>query len=162
VGTGACHQKSDFSERGINEFRCSVDLSAPDDQYIEGAVPLLQCAIEIDLKFAAAYNSLGQIYADMWEPELAAESIRKAYELRERASDPERFSIMLNYHEHVTGNLEEAQRTPSYGRRCIPGTWAALMDRGWFTSLWVTFENPSRSADGRSRSIPIFLPPVSI
>jgi hypothetical protein len=35
-GTGECRQKSDFPERGINEFHCSVDLSAPDDQYVGG------------------------------------------------------------------------------------------------------------------------------
>ena len=35
-GTGECRQKSDFPERGINEFHCSVDLSSPDDQYVGG------------------------------------------------------------------------------------------------------------------------------
>jgi hypothetical protein len=35
-GTGECRQKSDFPERGINEFHCSVDLSSPDDQYVAG------------------------------------------------------------------------------------------------------------------------------
>src|SRR5262249_55092640 len=78
---------------------------------IEGAAPLLQRAIEIDPKFAMAYALLGRIYADLWEPELAAESIRRAYELRERASEPERFFITWSYHTQVTGNLEEARRT---------------------------------------------------
>ena len=36
IGTGECRQKSDFPERGINEFHCSVDLSAPDDRYVGG------------------------------------------------------------------------------------------------------------------------------
>jgi hypothetical protein len=36
IGTGECRQKSDFPERGINEFHCSVDLSSPDDQYVGG------------------------------------------------------------------------------------------------------------------------------
>jgi hypothetical protein len=31
IATGECRQKSDFPERGINEFHCSADLSAPDD-----------------------------------------------------------------------------------------------------------------------------------
>ena len=35
-GTGECRQKSDFPERGINEFHCSADLSSPDDQYVGG------------------------------------------------------------------------------------------------------------------------------
>jgi len=36
IATGDCRQKSDFPERGINEFHCSGDLSAPDDQYVGG------------------------------------------------------------------------------------------------------------------------------
>jgi eukaryotic-like serine/threonine-protein kinase len=76
-----------------------------------GAIPLLQRAIQIDPKFATAYAFLARTYADSWQPELAAENIRKAYELRDRASDTERFFITVNYHQQLTGNLEEAERT---------------------------------------------------
>lgn len=38
--TGECRQKSDFPERGINEFHCSADLSSPDDQYVGGLMTL--------------------------------------------------------------------------------------------------------------------------
>ena len=36
IATGECRQKSDFPERGINEFHCSADLSSSDDQYVGG------------------------------------------------------------------------------------------------------------------------------
>jgi hypothetical protein len=36
IANGECRQKSDFPEPGINEFQCSADLSAPDDQYVGG------------------------------------------------------------------------------------------------------------------------------
>lgn len=75
-----------------------------------GAVPLLQRAIEIDPKFSMAYALLGHIYGDAAQPAQAAESIRKAYELREHATDLERFFIVFSYQTQVTGNLEEAQR----------------------------------------------------
>jgi tetratricopeptide (TPR) repeat protein len=86
----------------------------------EGAPPLLQRAIEIDPKFAMAYAFLGRMYADMWEPDLAAESTRRAYELRERASEPERFFITWAYHTQLTGNLEEAQRTAELWQKVYP------------------------------------------
>lgn len=76
-----------------------------------GAVPLLQRATEIDPQFAMAYALLGHIYGDAAQPVLAAESVRKAYDLREHATDPERFFIVFSYQTQVTGNLEEAERT---------------------------------------------------
>ena len=76
-----------------------------------GAIPLLQRAVQIDPKFATAYAFLARDYADTWQPVLAAENARKAYELRERATDTERFFITFNYHQQLTGNLEEAERT---------------------------------------------------
>ena len=76
-----------------------------------GAVSLLQRAIQIDPEFAMAYAFLGRIYGDTGQSTLAAESIRKAYELRDRATDLERFFIEYSYEAQVTGNLEKAQET---------------------------------------------------
>jgi len=76
-----------------------------------GAIPLLQRAIQIDPKFAIAHAFLARVYGDSMQPALAAENIRRAYELRDRASDTERFFITVNYHQQFTGNLEEGERT---------------------------------------------------
>ncbi len=57
-----------------------------------------------------AYALLGRSYGDTWESALAAQNIRKAYQLRNRASDRERFFITLAYDLQVTGNLEKARR----------------------------------------------------
>src|ERR1035437_9507740 len=75
------------------------------------AVPHLQRAIEIDSQFAMAYALLGRMYAELWEPVLAAESAGKAYQLRNRVSDPERFFIMVPHDLDITGNLESARQT---------------------------------------------------
>jgi cytochrome c-type biogenesis protein CcmH/NrfG len=55
---------------------------------VAGVVPLLQHAIQIDPNFAMAYAFLARIYGDTQDPVLAADNIRRAYELRDRASDP--------------------------------------------------------------------------
>jgi tetratricopeptide (TPR) repeat protein len=75
------------------------------------AVPLLKRAVEIDPKFAKAYAHLGIFYGNIGEFALATESISKAYQLRDRAGDRERFFITANYDLQVTGNLEKAQQT---------------------------------------------------
>ena len=81
------------------------------DANTAAAVPLLKRAIEIDPKFAMAYASLGFAYGLLGEPALAAENNRKAYELRDRASDREKFFIAATYDLQVTGNLEKALQT---------------------------------------------------
>jgi tetratricopeptide (TPR) repeat protein len=75
------------------------------------AVPLFKRAIEIDPKFAMAYAFLGRMYGDIGESELSAENTSKAWQLRDRATDAEKFFITANYDLQVTGNLEKAQET---------------------------------------------------
>jgi serine/threonine protein kinase len=77
----------------------------------DAAVPFFKRAVEIDPRFAAAYASLGLMYGSMGETELGTENIRKAYELRDRASDKERFFITAYYDGRATGNQKKAQRT---------------------------------------------------
>jgi DNA-binding winged helix-turn-helix (wHTH) protein/predicted Zn-dependent protease len=84
------------------------------------AVPVLQHAIEIDPNFAMAYARLGREYGDMGESVLSAESTSKAYELRERTSERERFFITLSYDLQVTGNLEKAQQTGELWAQTYP------------------------------------------
>ncbi len=74
------------------------------------ALPLFERAIRLDPKFAMAYASVGTIHSNISRPTLAAENTRKAYELRERVSERERFYIESNYHRSVTGDLEKARQ----------------------------------------------------
>ena len=75
------------------------------------ALPQFKRAIEIDHNFAMAYAYLGRVYGDIGETKLSAEATAKAYQLRQRASDSERFFITASYDMDVTGNLEKAQET---------------------------------------------------
>ena len=75
------------------------------------AQPLYQRAIAIDPDFAIGHAQVGFGYSIMGESALARPSILKAYQLRERASDVERFYIDTLYDRDFTGNLEREQRT---------------------------------------------------
>jgi eukaryotic-like serine/threonine-protein kinase len=75
------------------------------------AVPFYRRAIEIDPQFAMAYAWLGDMYGQMGESDLSAENLSKAYQLRDRASDAEKFFITASYYIRVTGNLEKAEQT---------------------------------------------------
>ena len=75
------------------------------------ALPLFRRATEIDANFAMAHAWLGRIYADLDESDLAAESISRAWQLRDRTTDRENLWITAAYQTLVTGNLAQAQQT---------------------------------------------------
>ncbi len=75
------------------------------------ALPHFKRAVEIDPQFAIAYASMGLNYSGLGESVLSMENTSKAYQLRDRASDRERFFITTVYYRQVTGNLEKAQQT---------------------------------------------------
>jgi DNA-binding winged helix-turn-helix (wHTH) protein/tetratricopeptide (TPR) repeat protein len=88
----------------------AYSLGAQQQQY-SAAVPFYHRAIQLDPNFAGAYSRLGSTYFDLGENYLAAESVKKAYDLRGRVSKWERSNIELNYQFQVTGNLEKALET---------------------------------------------------
>ena len=77
----------------------------------QSAIPFYQRAVEIDPKFAMAYATLGTEYSTHGESVLSAESTTKAWKLRDRVSDRERYYIDFTYDRQVTGNLEKAYQT---------------------------------------------------
>jgi len=70
------------------------------------ALPLFKRATDIDPEFAMAHSYLGRMYANLEESDLAAQSMRRAWQLRDRGSDREKLAITTRYAELVTGNLE--------------------------------------------------------
>ena len=89
------------------------------------AVPFLRRAIELDPNFAMAYARLAVSYGNLGQPGLAAENLKKAYALRDRVSEREKFHITADYYAFATGELEKEAQTyelwiQSYPRDPIP------------------------------------------
>jgi tetratricopeptide (TPR) repeat protein/predicted Ser/Thr protein kinase len=89
----------------------------------DAAVPFFKHAVEIDPRFAAAYASLGLMYGSMGETEVGTENTRKAYELRDHASDNEKFFITAYYDGRATGNQKKAQQTCEAWAQAYPREW---------------------------------------
>jgi eukaryotic-like serine/threonine-protein kinase len=68
----------------------------------------LERAISLDPNFAMAYATLGTAYGALDEPDLAVANTQKAYDLRDRVSEREKFYISSHYEEQVPGDLEKA------------------------------------------------------
>jgi tetratricopeptide (TPR) repeat protein len=71
------------------------------------AIPLYERAIQLDPNFATAYSGLAEIYSNEGEEQKSIEYMRKAYALRDRVSDRERFALDSDYHWMVTGDLDK-------------------------------------------------------
>jgi tetratricopeptide (TPR) repeat protein len=72
-----------------------------------------------------AYVGLGIEYANLGQASVAAEYARKAYNLRDRVSDRERFRISAFYFQYVTGEIDKAIEAyelwaKSYPRDMVP------------------------------------------
>ena len=62
------------------------------------AIPFFQRAIELDPNFALAYARLGTCYGNIGQSGLQEENEKKAFELRDRASERERLYITAHYY----------------------------------------------------------------
>ncbi len=73
------------------------------------ALPFFKRALDIDPNFARAYSATASIYYYyLGQVERGAENARKAYALREKVSERERFPIEFNYYMIATGEEEKA------------------------------------------------------
>jgi len=101
------------------------------------AIPFANRAIEIDPDFASAYALIGRFYGDIGESVLSANNTSKAYQLRARATDQEKFFIAVNYDLEVTGNLERAQQTCDLWIQAYPRAWLphGLLSGGVYPAL---------------------------
>ncbi len=89
------------------------------------AIPFMKRAIELDPNFAMAYVGLAVEYSNLGRASLAADNAKKAYDLRDRVSERERYRISAFYFQYVTGEVEKATEAyelwaKSYPRDMVP------------------------------------------
>ena len=94
------------------------------------AIPYGKRAIELDPNFAVAYASLAGDYSNLNQPSLARENFQKAYELRNRATQRERFLIEASYYNYVTGEIDKAIQTYDEWARTYPADYVPLGNLG--------------------------------
>jgi eukaryotic-like serine/threonine-protein kinase len=95
-------------------------------QYFE-AIPLYRRAVDLDPEFAMAYAALGITYGTAREYDLAAKFSQRAFELRERVSEREKFYISARYYMDVLDDGDRAIEVlelwkQTYPRDFVPRT----------------------------------------
>jgi eukaryotic-like serine/threonine-protein kinase len=89
----------------------SLGRKANNEKGNVAALPYDQRAIELDPNFAVGYLEVGWDYFSLNQLERASENFSKAFQLREHASEREKFAITANYYSNVTGELDKAVQT---------------------------------------------------
>ena len=90
-------------------------------------LPFFKRAADLDPNFAMAYAWMSALYHDLNEIAGAAENGRKAYDLREKVSERERFFIESGYYNFATEELEKGAQSDelwlqTYPRDAMPYT----------------------------------------
>jgi DNA-binding winged helix-turn-helix (wHTH) protein/tetratricopeptide (TPR) repeat protein len=100
---------------------------------LAAALPFYKRAVELDPNFAMAYARMAMTYSSLEEDTRSEENYRKAYGLREKVSERERFFIEGLYL-LKTGEPEKAVQTDelwqqTYPRDDVPYRWLGLIYR---------------------------------
>jgi eukaryotic-like serine/threonine-protein kinase len=104
------------------------------------ALPFFQRAVELDPNFAIAYRWIGTVYFDLNEIGRSAENARKAYALREKVSERERYTIESGYYYFATGELEKGAQTAELWQQTYPRDDQAYIQVGFVCATLGNWE----------------------
>jgi len=91
----------------------------------KNSIALYELATNHDPNFAMGYAAMASSYRNLSQVDKSVEYARKAYDLRGRVSERERFDIESMYHMNVTWNCESARATLEAWEQSYPRDYAA-------------------------------------
>ncbi len=110
-------------------------ISLGDEQRNRGkeleAIPFYKRAIDLDPAFALAYAKLSLAYFNSGQRSLATETRGKAFALRERVSERERFFISANYYSDTSRETDKAVE--------VLELWKQTYPRDYFPHVSLSF-----------------------
>ncbi|MGC1582973.1 MAG: protein kinase [Candidatus Acidiferrales bacterium] len=118
------------------------------------AIPFMKRALELDPNFAAAYAGLGVEYSNLGQASLSAENVKKAYALRDRVSEHEKYRIAGLYYQNVTGELEQAIQVYELWAKSYPQDMVPPGTLGSIYSEFGQFEKSVADTQEASRLEP--------
>src|SRR5690349_21313565 len=89
------------------------------------SIPLFQHALDLDPNFAMAHARLAAVYNNVGEEDKSLEEAQKAFGLRERVSDRERFYIVDHYYT-ATGDIEKDKENLQLAAKAYPNDSTAF------------------------------------
>jgi eukaryotic-like serine/threonine-protein kinase len=114
------------------------------------AIPFQKRAIELDPNFAEAYTTLGMDYVNLNQRELGLPYFKKAFDLRDRVTEREKFLISAMYYGLGTGQTEKAIQTDEMWSRVYPRDSHAYVNLG---SLYMIVGQYQKAVDATVEGI---------
>ena len=116
--TTPLEQASTSSLDALKEYSTGIGFHNHLDE--QSALPHFRRAVELDPTFAMAYATLGVASSNTGDRKRAVEYAKKSYDLRDRASERERFYILGHYYGFVTGDLDKERDVYDQWLRIYP------------------------------------------
>jgi Tfp pilus assembly protein PilF len=123
------------------------------------AIPHLQRAIELDPDFAMAQAALSGVYRNTGRSAQAPEFSRRAFELRDRVSERERFFISWRYYVDAAQAWDEALDLSVSWTTTYPREGVAFNSLGLASAAFGEHEQAVRAFREAIRLDPQFVPP---
>lgn len=118
------------------------------------AIPFTKRAIELDPNFAMAYVGLAVHYSNLGQASLAAENAKKAYDLRERVSDREKYRISAFYFQYVTGEVERATEAYELWAKSYPRDMSPHLNLGFIYNAMGQYDKAIAETEAARRLEP--------
>jgi eukaryotic-like serine/threonine-protein kinase len=115
-----------------------------------GSVPLFQQAIDLDSDFAMAYIHLGTAYQNIGQQTRAEEALHKAFTLRNRASEREKFNIVAAFYQLATLQTDEPIQNSELWAQTYPHDFTPHRILGYESAILGKWE---RSAEEFRKAI---------
>jgi tetratricopeptide (TPR) repeat protein len=120
----------------------------------DASFPYFKRAVALDPYFARAFASLGTYYAAHNQASLSIENYTKAFDLRDRVSDRERYYIEAVYYAYVTGEQEKSEQTYIEWTQAYPNDDTAHNNLGVVYSTLGQFEKAADETREANRLAP--------
>ena len=134
---------------GVRTFYMYHDVAA--------AIPFFERAVALDPNFAMAYQLLSSCHYNINDKPFVDDA-KRAYDLRDRVSERERYAIEAGYHSRVTRDLEKAAQIYEEWAQAYPNDDVPYYNLGYVYSL---LGQPEKALTARQQSHKLSPDPVS-
>jgi len=118
------------------------------------SVPFFRRAVELDAEFALAYARLGTVYSNLGQTDEARKMTARAYDLRAKVSDAERFYIEARYYTTVEPEPRKALDVYRVWLAAYPTEYTALANSGLLLKQLGENDEVLRNQEAATRVAP--------